>query len=208
MSSEPMVRAGIPHSTWVELKRLSEQRIDQARALLGGAIVRQLEAASPMTWLPFEIEARLADTVYEMLGAASAQRFYRGKTVRGFDLPLLREATGATVRMFGVSPVSIVKMTGRVWALMSKNAGRYECIDESSEGRAIAIMRQFPIRLYGKIESWKASALGGWEGLFATFRMRVRVGVDSIEPTESRFALHWSPQTLMSPDFGADDAHD
>jgi hypothetical protein len=195
-----MVRAGIPQASWVELKQLPPLRQAQAKALLSGETIGRLESASVMTWVPFEVEAQLADAVFDVLGPAGARRFYHAKTINGFDMPFLRQAAGTTLRLFGVSPVAIIRMAARVWTLISQNAGRYDCIDQSAEGRAFAIMRGFPTPLYRRPEAWTESVLGGLQGLFEVFRMRVRVEADAVTPAETRFAVHWSPLAPTLPE--------
>lgn len=198
VTSDPLVRAGLPQATWVELKRQHASRLAEVGVLLGEDVLERIERSPVMSWVPYAHEAQLADVVLELFGPSGARSFYRDKTIHSFDLPLLREGAGTTMRLFGVSPLGIIKMAGRLWPLISQNAGRYECIDESGQGRGQVIMKGFPTSLYRHTAAWTESVLGGLQGLFQGFRMKVRVDVDAVSLHETRFSLHWQSDAVVA----------
>jgi hypothetical protein len=202
MSSTPQLRAGIPQAAWKEFTRLSEFRIGQVRQLLGDENVKLLDTALALQWVPFALEAALADAAFEILGASGARVFYRRKTVQGVNIPLLRPAAESTLRFLGATPVSVFKMAARMWAMLSRDCGRYEFVDEGEKGHGVSIVKDFPIRAYRSADAWRESCLGGYEGLFEAFHMRARVQIESVtvETGNARFAIEWNPATLRISD--------
>lgn len=188
-----MIRASISKPAWAEVGLLPPAAQARIRDLVGAAAVDELTRASGVEWLAFEIEARLADAIYEALGPDEARALYRRKTVRSFDIPLIKPALEGALRLFGASPASLVKMTGRAWAVASRNCGSYSCEDESGKRRCVSVVRGFPARLYRRSEAWVESALGGYEGFFAPFRLQGRASVGELDVGggNARFVLEW-----------------
>jgi hypothetical protein len=189
-----MVRASIPRSTWDEILMLDSARLQAVRTLLGEAFIQELTGASGVSWLSFEIEAKLADAVYNGLGAVEARALYRRKTARSFDIPLIRPVLDGALRLFGASPASIVKLVGRTWATISRDCGKYSAVDQSDQRRCESIVTGFPTRFYERRQAWLESALGGYEGFFTPFKsLKGRVTATDVNEGigSARFILEW-----------------
>jgi len=188
-----MIRASIPKSSWDEVALLDPVRQAHIRKLLGEPVAGELTAVSGVAWVAFEVEAKLADAVFEALGPADARAFYRRKTVRSFEIPLIRPLLQSALRLFGASPASMVKLVGRTWALVSRNCGTYSCVDESSKRRCVSVVSDFPTRFYRRRQAWLESAIGGYEAFFAPFHLQGRVSVTETDfaAGSARFVLEW-----------------
>jgi hypothetical protein len=188
-----LLRASIPKSSWAEIALLDPPRLAKIEEIVGRPFVAELTAASGVAWIAFEFEAKLADATYEVLGASETRALYRRKTVRSFDIPLIRPILQSSLRVFGATPASILKMVGRTWALASRNCGSYACVDESDQRRSTSIVRDFPTRLYRRREAWLETAMGGYEGFFAPFRLdgTVRVTDRDFAAGSASFLLEW-----------------
>ena len=188
------LRASIPKSSWAEIALLEPPRLTKIEKLVGEAFVAELSAASGVQWVPFEFEAKLADAVFEVLGPSATRALYRRKTVRSFEIPLIRPILQSSLRIFGATPASILKMVGRTWALVSRNSGSYDCVDESDQRRATSVVRDFPARLYRRREAWLETAMGGYEAFFAPFKLgkgTVRVIERDFTTGSASFVLEW-----------------
>jgi hypothetical protein len=193
MDNESLVRASIPKSSWTELQRLPPAQREAVERSLGEQFIGELSQALTVAWVPFAVEARLADAIYEVLGAVETRAFYKRKTLASFDIPLLKPLLESTMRLFGATPVSFLKMLGRTWSTLSKNCGSYDWIDEKKERRGVSLVRGFPTRLYRREQAWVESALGGYEGFFVPLRLEGRVRAEEVDfrAGNSRFILEW-----------------
>jgi hypothetical protein len=196
--ANPMLRAGIPQSAWLEFAKLPSAQVTRLKAAIGEPVLEQLRSASGLKWISFTVEAALADAAYEVLGAGGARDIYRRKTVSGFDLPLFRPAAQSTLRLFGVTPVSICKTVARTWGLLSRECGEYGVVDEAAHGRGASLVRNWPVSCYRRREAWLESALGGYEGMFEAFKMNVRVRAEHVDPVQGSadFVFGWDPAAL------------
>ena len=188
------LRASIPKSSWAEITLLGPPRLTKIEKLVGESFVAELTAASGVEWIAFEFESKLADAVFEVLGPSETRALYRRKTVRSFDIPLIRPILQSSLRVFGATPASILKMVGRTWALASRNSGSYGCVDESDQRRCTSVVRDFPARLYRRREAWLETAMGGYEAFFTPFKLdrgTVRVSERDFTTGSASFVLEW-----------------
>jgi hypothetical protein len=193
MGEESLVRASIPKSSWAEISRAPPATKDKIMAALGPSFEREIAELVTATWVPFAVEARMADAVHEALGPAATRAFYRVKTEHSFDIPLLKPIVTSSVRLFGASPNSMLKMLPRTWSSLSRNCGSYEWTDEGVERRGVSIISGFPTRFYRHKEAWLDSTFGGYEAFFTPFRVKGTVTVQDANFTAGRvrFTLSW-----------------
>jgi hypothetical protein len=193
MGEEPTVRASIPKSSWAEIVRSPPATKDKIISVLGPTFEAELDAQLTVTWVPFRIEARIADAVYEALGPTGTRTFYRAKTERSFDIPWLRPLVTSSLRLFGATPNSLLKMLPRTWPTLSRNCGAYEWNDEGVERRGVSTIKGFPTSFYRRKESWLESIVGGYEAFFTPFHLKGTVTVDQVDfpAGRARFILTW-----------------
>jgi hypothetical protein len=193
MGDEPLVRASIPKSSWAEIVRSPAATKDKIIAVLGREFEGELGAQLTVTWVPFRIEARIADAVYQALGPAGTRAFYKAKTEKSFDIPWLRPLVTSSLRLFGATPNSLLKMLPRTWPTLSRNCGSYEFIDDGAARRGVSIINGFPTSAYRRHEAWLDSIFGGYEAFFAPFRLQGSVAVDEVNVVagHARFTLTW-----------------
>jgi hypothetical protein len=193
MTAQPLVRASIPKSSWAEIERSAPAARDKILRVLGPAFERELGSHLAVSWVPFDIETRIADACYEALGPTGARTFYRDKTAHSFDSAWLKALMTSAMRIFGTSPSSLLKMLPRAWSSLSKDCGRYEFIDEHVARRGISVIKGFPVSLYRRREAWIESLAGGYEAFFVPFRLQGSVAVEDIDGAagQARFILAW-----------------
>jgi serine/threonine protein kinase len=188
----PSVRASLPKSAWAEIARLHPATIAKVSEALGHPWLGMLEKTTGIAWVPFELEARIADAAYKVLGADETRALYRRKTHRSFEIPIIRPIFQSALRLFGGTPASLVRMMGKSWTLLARDCGSYEC-ESVGERRCESIVRGFPCRFYQQEEAWRASAFGGYEGFFVPVGVQGRVALVSsnFQRGEARFVLEW-----------------
>lgn len=193
MGEAALVRASIPKSSWAEIERSPAGQREKIARVLGPTFESELNAALAVSWVPFTIEARIADAVYEALGPSGARVFYRSKTARSFEGAWLRPLMASSLRIFGATPRSFLKMLPRAWTTMSKNCGVYEWEDSKVDKQGISIIRGFPTYAYRRHEAWLESIAGGYEAFFSPFRVEGTVQAEELDFArgDARFILQW-----------------
>lgn len=190
--SEALVRASIPKSSWAEVQRSPPSARDHILRVLGGSFAHEIDATLAVAWVPFAVEAHMADAVYEALGPTGARAFYREKTLHSFDVAWLKPLISASRRLFGATPNSFLKMLPRAWSTLSKDCGEYAW-EAMGERSGASVIRAFPTQLYRRKEAWLESIIGGYEAFFGPFSLRGTVEAEDIDLARGhgRFVLSW-----------------
>jgi hypothetical protein len=193
MAEEPLIRASLPKSSWAEIVRAPADDKQRIIAVLGPAFEAELNAATTVTWVPFALEARIADAVFQALGPTKTRAFYRAKTERSFDIPFLKPLITSSLRLFGASPNSMLKMVPKTWTTLSRNCGRYEWTDEGQPRRGVVNIHDFPTRFYRQRDAWLDSCYGGYEAFFMPFRLMGTVSIGEVDfpRGHAQFILTW-----------------
>lgn len=126
---------------------------EQVRAKVAD-VVRQIEEAVSVAWLPLELDIRLTEAVDEVAGREGMALWARGAIVRSTEGPLFRPMLAALVRM-GLTPHTAFRRVPYGWNLVYRGCGelRYESLGEHEglivqEGAPL-LMRQSPSYVAG-----------------------------------------------------------
>src|SRR5512136_1883823 len=92
-------------------------------ALLPPETLPLIGGAGGLDWLPLAEDLRLTRAVYDGLGVAGADHFFRAYTLDSFEGPLLRTLVATGVRIFGLDPASFARWVPRGWNVIYRDAG-------------------------------------------------------------------------------------
>jgi hypothetical protein len=76
-----------------------------------------------MSWIDVEHDRHLASAIVEELGEERAVEYFRWLMTQMLDTPLLRASWTAAVRVFGLSPATLVRAVPVAWPAVFRNFG-------------------------------------------------------------------------------------
>jgi hypothetical protein len=90
-----------------------------------------------LDWITAHQFAKLADVVFEALGAVRARDFWRTNLLTSLERTLLTPLRLGAVALYGKNPGALLRMTPQAWQLVSRNCGLCRVTDQQSEGIAL-----------------------------------------------------------------------
>lgn len=93
------------------------------RAAMGDATVRAIEEAPRTAWLDVQHDINLAQGVTDVLGLEGDRTRARTALRISMDGALLRPMVDGATRLFGLTPSSILRVAGRAWGAIYRDAG-------------------------------------------------------------------------------------
>lgn len=130
--SAPAVRASFFHANLAALAALGEENERRVRARIPAALLREIEDAVRVAWLPVEHDVMLTEAIEAELGRATMRRWARDGVIRATEGPLLSPILRSARAIFGLTPASLLRRTPQVWSLLYRDCGRlaYEATGE------------------------------------------------------------------------------
>ncbi len=165
-----------------------------ALALLPPAWLPQVVAASGLAWLPIEENLVVTRVIYDGLGQAEADRFFRDHTLASFDGPILKTMVTTAVRIFGLDPASWARWVPQAWHLLFRGCGDWQ-VGEVKAGAQVVTLRVAGLPPpCAEDPVWIRSVARSLEALLELARVR---GVVETEPRprgarEVVFTLRWA----------------
>jgi hypothetical protein len=117
------------------IRQLDPVRRDRVLAALGAEQLAELRAAGVFDWLPARVHMAILSAVHQ-LGAAESRQFWRRLIVASFDRSLLKPLIDGGLRLFGRTPLSILRMTPQAWTLVSRRCGVVSVVADRVPGSA------------------------------------------------------------------------
>ena len=156
-------------------------------------LFQAIGAAGRMTWMPIEINLRMVDALYTVLGVERARRFQADQISRQFDTPLWRTFVEGGVRLLGLDPGALVRWLPRALALMFRDCGIWT-VERDDETSAAMIGRHLPEVLVAH-PHWLDSVAGGIHALFVLCNTSGETRVRECEPAlgQARITIGWKP---------------
>ncbi len=107
------------------IARLDPDEARRVRALVPDAIVRAVDDATSIDWLPLDANLVVTRALHDGLGDARFYRFFRDQLVDAFSGPLLRVIVEAALRVFRVDATAFATWVGRGWGLVFRDCGAW-----------------------------------------------------------------------------------
>src|SRR5687768_11064744 len=121
MPEAPEMRASHLKSNVESLAALGAARESEIRAAVA-SVVRAVEDASRVAWLPLALDVRLTEAVAHACGLEGMKRWSSDAIVRSADGPLL----GPVIRglhAIGLAPATTLKRAPYAWGLVYRGCG-------------------------------------------------------------------------------------
>jgi hypothetical protein len=181
VTAEPIVLARFCQE-WLDLVALEDEPYrSRFFERIPPEIRAQIDASLRVAWLPLSIHVKLADVMLEAFGSTRAHDYYRRSFVRAVKGPVFGPLFVTGVRLFGVSPATIIRWGSRGYEAGFKNAGRIVG-RPLGPGRARLEFSELPAVCTAS-EGWVMSMMGTTYGIYDV------LGVEGVIRADMR-ALH------------------
>jgi len=88
--------------------------------------LRQIEQAAPFDWLPIAIDLELCRAVHAAAGDEGSRAWGRATVRLGIEHSMLKPVFEASVRLFGLTPMALLRLAPLVWRSTFREAGRFQ----------------------------------------------------------------------------------
>jgi len=138
-------------------------------------VLETIQAASPISWLPVEVDIELTDCFFQVAGAERATQAFRGALAQAIERPLLRPLMEGALGIFGRNPAKILRWVPKAWSLIYRDCGEMHCA-HADEGSASLELSQLPppivhSRCYLRGTAATLSAFFDWLGIEGQVRL-------------------------------------
>lgn len=140
--AEPRVRA-----SWCKLVvGTIKRREGPVRARLLdrlGLVRRRIRPLGITAWAPAEVLLDLDRALVDVLGPRGARELWCDNLLEAMDSALLRPIISTSLRLYGDSPASLLRMAPRIHGLVSENCGALE-LGRVADGEVDLVLRGLP----------------------------------------------------------------
>src|SRR4051812_20404510 len=116
-SRAPQFRANWTKLTLKFLRARPAPERDPILTRIGVDVLGQVRAAGVFEWLPAPLHLAVANSIHDTLGADGGRRFWRDLMEVSFERSLLKPLVDGGLRLFGRSPLGILRMTPQAYSL-------------------------------------------------------------------------------------------
>ncbi len=122
-ASAPLMRASHMQHNISGLAELGQEAEARVRELLQPTTASTIVESPRSMWLPLALDVELTSCVETVVGQQGLFDWSRNAQKKTFEGPLLRPVIDGGLRLFGVRPLRIYKLTPRAFTLMFRNCG-------------------------------------------------------------------------------------
>lgn len=120
-SSKPEARTGYVRMVLRRLREFDSALGESTYQLFTPALRRSIDESALLGWLPYEIDTTLANAVLAKHGRDGLHGFVLGNSDEAATLGALRPLVEGALRVFGPSPMSLVRVMPELWNVTYRN---------------------------------------------------------------------------------------
>ncbi len=139
---------------------------------LSPEIVRQIEDASRVDWLPHALVVEMCRCIREVSGEEAVRGWSRAAVNGAMQGSLFRPFLEGVIAVFGLSPGAAMKVLPKAYLAALKDCGELQVLD-TGPGWARMVLAGLPEE--ARDRDWLVSVAGGFEVIFDACRVRGRV---------------------------------
>jgi len=190
-AGQPAVQASYMQNVLQALERLGPD--GQAVRDADPELVREIERAPRMWWMPIAWNLRLVEAANRALGRTRALALLASCIHAQLDTPLWRNFAQGAVRLFGLDPGALVRWLPRAFAIVFRGCGVWRAA-RSGDGQAVLEVSDLPPELAAHA-LWVESMGAGGRALLRLCNVRgeVRLAAHDAAAGSARFELRWEP---------------
>lgn len=169
------------------VEALEPSERDAIRAAIGAEDLRLVEAATPVAWLPVEINLRATEAVGRVLGPQGSDLFFRRLGDQDFESSLLKSIVTGAIGIFGLEPSRLMRWVPRGWAQLFRDSTQIT-LSIAGAGKARLTFAGLPPML-AKSRVWRDSVASSMSAFYKATKREGTVEVESSEPATSTMVL-------------------
>ena len=158
----------------------------KVRAALAPDDVRMVHDASPLAWLPVELNLRATEATWRALGPGAREAFFAALGDQDFDSTLLKSTVTTAIRLCGVDPSRLMRWVPRGWSQVFRDDARIAVVDVSANELRI-VFDDLPAAL-ARSRAWTESCAASMTAFYRATRRQGTVSVEA-EPDARRMVL-------------------
>jgi len=157
-------------------------------------LVREVAAASRMSWLPVALNVRMVEALTARLGEERGIALLADCVFRQFDTPLWKSFIGAALRLLGSEPGALGNWLPEAFSLVFRGCGRFS-VERSGEHALTLRIDDLPATLAAQ-RLWLRSLATGMTPLFTLCGVSGSSRLDEVNlaARSARFVLSWKPR--------------
>ena len=125
----PAMKASYLKDSVAALSGFGPEKEAAVRALVPEGLLEQIQAATKVDWLPIDLDVHFTDALYRVLGEQGLRKLACDAMVRSTQGPLTGPFVRGTIKLFGLSPKHLLKLSKQFWRAVYRNCGRIEPVD-------------------------------------------------------------------------------
>jgi hypothetical protein len=113
----PRMRAWMAHDVVRRIEEFQRGGADRLRAAIPPVALESLERTGRLEWISIRHGREFSAAAYRVLGDDDATRFFRWMLPAQLDRPVLRSIVRASIAVFGLSPLILLRAAVSSWPL-------------------------------------------------------------------------------------------
>jgi hypothetical protein len=118
------MRAAQSKDVLLSLVELGSDRASRILADVPGRSLRLIDRASAFDWIPIEIDLDLCRIVQAAAGEEGIRAWGRAAVLRTIESSLFRPLVDTSIRVFGLTPVTLLRLAPLIWRSTFRGAGQ------------------------------------------------------------------------------------
>lgn len=174
------------------VRELPPEEAAAVLAACGPELVRTIEDAARVAWLPVEVDVALTLAVHKVTGDAGVRGWSRKTLLKTSQQPLLRTVVEAGVRIFGMTPRGLYRWVPHGWGTIYRDGG--ELTFEARVGEsAVLVHHDIPAPM--RSLPYLVGMAGAFEAVLDLAQADGEVRLDYAEPSNlARYEIRWKPR--------------
>ena len=188
----PSIRATQAKSDLIAIDGMEPAVRDRVLARLASGIVRQIQEASRVDWIPMSVILELSRVIREETDEEGVRAWGKAATAISLDTPLLRPILQGATAVFGSDPQRLYKALPTAWVAVFKDCGTL-VIEGGEEGCIRIAVRDMPESVRDR--DFLLACAGGFEVVLEQCRVEGRCDPENAQRAEGpRFVVRWRPR--------------
>ncbi len=123
------------HGNVADLEQFGPETSERIRQNLPAGVLRDIENARRLAWLPLEHDLRLSSAVSGVVGRQRHHDWARSSMGRSLQSPLLQPLWQGAFRLFGMSPGALFRAVPSGWQAVYRDVGSPSLLAEPDQAR-------------------------------------------------------------------------
>jgi len=186
-SEAPLMRASYLKESVGLLDHLPPEQADKVRELVPAQILQEVQEATKVDWLPLDHDIVFTDVLGQVLGERGVRDLARDAMIRAASGTLLKPFINSAVKLFGLSPKGILRLSKQFWRAVYRNCGQIMTVQD--EPRLAHVVFESLARQVIDSPMYRASMLGTLEGVLKICQVEGSATLEEMDRASGKLVL-------------------